>query len=121
VPETIRIEWDPASRADLREIIQFIAQDSPLAAKGVAAKVAAAASTLRRHPHRGRRVPELTSLEDPIGLATHDLEIRELIVKPWRLTCVIDGRSVRVVAVVDSRRDMPAWLERHLTRFGSNP
>jgi len=37
------------------------------------------------------------------------------------VTYVIEGRGVRVVAVVDSRRDMVAWLERHLTRFGTNP
>ena len=121
MPETFRIEWDPAARADLREIIQFIAQQSPLVAQRVAAKLTAAASSLHRHPHRGRRVPELSALQDPSGLATHDLEIREVIVKPWRLTYVIEGRRVRVVAVVDSRRDMLAWLERHLTRFGSNP
>ncbi|HSC00835.1 MAG TPA: type II toxin-antitoxin system RelE/ParE family toxin, partial [Burkholderiaceae bacterium] len=99
----------------------FIAQESPLAAQRVAAKLTAAAASLHRHPQRGRRVPELMGLQDPIGLSTHDLEIRELIVRPWRLTFVIEGRSVRVVAVVDCRRDMLAWLERHLTRFGSNP
>jgi hypothetical protein len=47
------------------------------------------------------------------------LEIRELIVRPWRLTYVIEGHAVRIAAVVDSRRDMVAWLERHLARFGS--
>ena len=121
MPETFRIKWDPAARADLREIIHFIAQESPLAARRVAAKLTAAALSLHRHPQRGRPVPELSALQDPSARAMHDLEVRELIVKPWRLTYVIEGRSVRIVAVVDSRRDMMAWLERHLTRFGPNP
>ena len=64
-------------------------------------------------------MPEVSALSDPPGLATSDLDVHELIVKPWRLTYVIEGRHVRIAAVVDSRRDMVAWLERHLTRFGS--
>ena len=119
--ETFRVGWDPAARADLLEIALFIAQESPLAAQRAAGKLTAAALSLRRHPRRGRRVPELTAVPDLTGLATPGLEIRELIVKPWRLAYVIEGRAVRVAAVVDSRRDMVAWLERHPNRFGPNP
>ena len=121
MPEVFRVGWDPAARADLLEVVHFIAKESPLAAQRVAAKLTAAVSSLYRHPQRGRRVTELTALPDPIGVSTHGLEIRELIVRPWRLIYVIEGRSVRMMAVVDSRRDMLAWLERHLTRFGHNP
>jgi plasmid stabilization system protein ParE len=115
VAETHRVVWDPDARDDLREIVRFIAEDSVAAARRVAMRMDAGAQSLRRHPQRGRRVPELSSvpeLADLIGA----LEVRELIVRPWRLTYVIEGPRVRVVAVVDSRRDMVAWLERHVQR-----
>jgi len=119
VPETFRVGWDPAAGADLMEIVSFIATESPLTAQRVAARLTTAAASLRLQPRRGRRVPELSALVDPVALAGLGLEIRELIVGPWRVAYVIEGRAVRIAAVVDSRRDMVAWLERHLTRFGS--
>lgn len=107
-----------AGRTVPHEIVGFIATQSPLTARRVAARLAAAAAPLRRLPHRGPRVPELSVLVDPASLAALGLEIRELLVGPWRLTYVIERRAVRIAAVVDSRRDMVAWLERHLGRFG---
>jgi plasmid stabilization system protein ParE len=121
VPETFRVAWDPAASADLIEIVSFIAAETPLTARRVAARLAAAAASLRRHPRRGRRVPELSALVDPTTLAALGLEIREVVVRPWRLTYVIEGHAVRIAAVVDSRRDVVAWLERHLARFGREP
>ena len=61
-------------------------------------------------------MPELMAIPELADL-TRSLEIRELIVRPWRLSYVIEGRAARVTAVVDGRRDMVAWLERHIDRF----
>lgn len=116
MPEPHRVAWDPDARDDLVEIVRFIANDSLIDAQRVAARVNAGAKSLSRHPQRCRRVPELAELPDFEGFAPA-LEVRELIVRPWRLTYVIEGRVVRIVAVVDSRRDMVAWLERHLHRL----
>ena len=101
------------------EIVRFIANDSLMDARRVAARLSARASSLSRHAQRCRRVPELAELPDFSGLASA-LEIRELIVRPWRLTFAIEGRGVRVVAIVDSRRDMVAWLERHMYRLNTS-
>ena len=114
--DTYRVTWDPDARGDLVEIVRFIANNSLMDARRVAARLSARASSLSRHPQRCRRVPELAELPDFAGLASA-LEIRELIVRPWRLTFAIEGRRVRVVAVVDSRRDLVAWLERHMHRL----
>ncbi len=116
MPDAYRVDWDPDARADLLEIVRFIAKDSTAGARRAAARLSAAASSLTRHPQRGRRVPELAAVPELADLAWA-VETRELIVKPWRLTYVIEGRRVRVVAVVDSRRDMVAWLERYLHRL----
>ncbi len=116
VPEIYRVGWEPAATVDLLEIVDFIAQDSAVAAQRAADKLTAAATSLQHHPHRGGRVPELMAMSELADL-THSLEIRELIVRHWRLSYVIEGRAVRVTAVVDSRRDMVAWLDRHIDRF----
>ena len=50
-----------------------------------------------------------------------EIEIRELVIRPWRLVYVIAGQQVRIVALVDSRRDMVAWLERHIVRLTAKP
>jgi toxin ParE1/3/4 len=119
VADTYRVGWDPDARGDLIEIVRFIANDSLLDARRVAARLTAGADALSRHPQRCRRVPELAQLPDFAAISSA-LEVRELIVKPWRLTFVIEGRGVRVVAVVDSRRDMVAWLERHMQRLSTD-
>lgn len=111
-----RVTWDLNARGDLNEIVRFIANDSVLDARRVAARLTAGAKSLSRQPQRCRRVPELAQLPDLTSQAPA-LEVRELIVRPWRLTFAIEGHGVRVVAVVDSRRDMVAWLERHMQRL----
>lgn len=116
MPDDYLIAWNAEARADLLDIVRFIAEDSPIDARRLAKKLGTSAASLSHHPQRGRRVPELADLARLAGL-THELEIRELIVRPWRLIYVIDPGQVRIVALLDSRRDMVAWLERHVTRF----
>jgi plasmid stabilization system protein ParE len=100
----------------LLEIVAFLAEDSVASARRVAALLHETASALKHRPQRGRRVPELAALPELADLA-QAVEARELIVKRWRLAYAIEARHVRIVAVVDSRRDMVAWLERHLHRL----
>lgn len=114
--DAYRVSWDPDARADLQDIVRFVAEERPIAARRVADRLSASAASLHHHPQRGRRPPELAALADLADL-TGDPEIRELVVRPWRLIYMIAGRQVRIVAVVDSRRDMVAWLERHITRI----
>lgn len=116
--EPYRVGWDPEARADLLAIVAFIAEHSAIDARRVAERLLTAASSLGRHPQRCRRVPELAALPDLAGLV-RGLEIRELVVRPWRVMFVIDARRVRIAAIVDSRRDAVSWLERHGARFGS--
>ena len=57
---------------------------------------------------RGRKVPEMVRLGES--------GILETIHRPWRIVYEILGGVVYVYAVVDSRRDMQAFLERRLLR-----
>ncbi len=107
-----RVEWSVEARGDFLDIIGFIAQQSPRNAGRIAARIDEAARALRRFPLRGRRLPELQE-----GLA---LEIRENVLAPWRLLYSVDANVVRIIALVDGRRDVVAWLNREQTRFRAN-
>jgi plasmid stabilization system protein ParE len=65
--------------------------------------------TLATMPERGRMVPEL----DRVG----ERRYRELIELPWRVIYRVKDESVRVVAVIDSRRDLQTWLQEQAARF----
>lgn len=86
-----------AARADFLQIIRFIAADSPLNAMAVLERIDRAARTLQGLPVRGRRGPDRGR--------RRELDIREVIVKPWRMLYRVDDDAVRIVAVVDGRRD----------------
>ena len=57
---------------------------------------------------RGRKVPEMVRLGES--------GILETISSPWRIVYEILGGAVYVYAVVDSRRDMQAFLEHRILR-----
>jgi toxin ParE1/3/4 len=106
------VEWTAAARSDLGAIVGYIGrQGRPLAARGVARRIERAAGSLAFHPQRCRRVPEQTASQGP--------EMREVLVKPWRLMYRIDGLRVRVVAVVDGRRSLHEWLPLRLAQLAS--
>ncbi len=50
----MRVVWAPSAEQDRSDIVDFIAQDKPLAALGMDELFAAAASRLREHPLMGR-------------------------------------------------------------------
>lgn len=108
-PVLWRIQWTEVARADLLDIVGYIAQDNPGNALRVANRIDRAAKTLRRFPRRGRRVPEL--------LEGGREEIRQLVLAPWRLMYGVGGSAVTIIAVVDGRRELHEWLARRMLRL----
>ncbi|MCP5516861.1 MAG: type II toxin-antitoxin system RelE/ParE family toxin [Verrucomicrobiales bacterium] len=53
-----KIVWTPLARADLREIVSYIARDNPEAARRVGQRILAAVEVLCSMPELGRVVPE---------------------------------------------------------------
>lgn len=104
-----RVEWTDAARADLRAIAIHIADDSLDNALVVVDRLERRAGSLTTLSVRGRVVPELHR----IGVKRY----RELIEGPWRLLYLADGSMVHVIAVVDSRRNLQAWLREQAIRF----
>jgi toxin ParE1/3/4 len=102
------VVWTKTAEADLECIVDFIADDSIDAALAVFARIRERAATLNNFPDKGRVVPELH---------LHGIiQYRELILAPWRIIYRIDGNTVYVTSVVDSRRNLEDLLLERLSR-----
>jgi len=102
------VVWTKTAEADLECIVDFIADDSVDAALVVFTRIRERAATINNFPNKGRVVPELHQ---------HGItQYRELILSPWRIIYRIDGNTVFVTSVVDSRRNLEDLLLERLSR-----
>jgi toxin ParE1/3/4 len=101
-----QILWADVAESDLREIISYIAIDSPSSALKILKKFKRRAASLYRFPERGRIVPELQEQ----GIPTY----REIIEPPWRILYRISAKDVYVLSVIDSRRNVEDILLKRL-------
>ena len=69
-----QIIWSLQARDDLREIVTFIAADNPAVAESFGFRLMSKVDVLAKFPQIGRVVPE-----------EHDENIRELILRPYRI------------------------------------
>jgi toxin ParE1/3/4 len=90
------ITWSPQSLRDLEAIRAYIAQDSPRYAELVIQRIVAVVERLEAFPESGRVVPEL---DNP--------EIREVIVKPYRVVYRLRSDAVQIATVFRSSRQLP--------------
>lgn len=95
------VRWTVGARADLREVVECISQDSVTYAAALAERIVTNIGRLRRHPRLGRVVPEYK-----------DRTIRELIVGNYRVVYRIHGRRVGILAIVHGSRDLLRRLPR---------
>ncbi|MBA3029060.1 MAG: type II toxin-antitoxin system RelE/ParE family toxin [Desulfobacteraceae bacterium] len=103
-----QVAWAAVAKNDLKQIIEYIAQDSPDNASQILNKIKQKASDLYAMPDRGKIVPELKDQ----GIHTY----RELIVAPWRIIYRISDTTVYVLSVIDSRRNVEdILLDRFVT------
>jgi toxin ParE1/3/4 len=100
------IKWAAIAQSDLKQIIDYIAVDSPDNALQILKKLRQKASSLYTLPDRGGIVPELKDQ----GIHIY----REIIVPPWRIIYRISDATVFVLSVIDSRRNVEDIL---LNRF----
>lgn len=103
-----KVRWAESAVRDLEEIVSYIACDSPSAARKVLARLKNRAASLEQTPLRGRLTPELARL----GLR----QWRELIARPYRIIYRVDNKTVHVMAMLDSRRDLEDLLLARLLR-----
>ena len=99
--------WSNIAENDLKNIVEYIADDSPPDALKIFIRIKQKASSLYTFPERGRIVPELRDQ----GI----LQYRELVISPWRILYRISEKSVLVLSVLDSRRNVEDILLTRLT------
>ena len=104
-----QVSWASVAERDLRQIIDYIAMESPGNALQILKKIKQEASTLQTSPERGRIVPELQDQ----GIHIY----RELIVAPWRIIYRITETTVYVLSVIDARRNVEDILLVRLVEF----
>jgi toxin ParE1/3/4 len=98
----LEVLWMESAIRDLEQIVDFIAEEAPLAAQRLFDEVVEKSRTLDSVPTRGRIVPELARFE----ITTY----REIILRPYRLMYRIDGKRVSVVGFFDGRRNLEEVL-----------
>ncbi len=101
------VVWSNVAESDLRNIVEYIADDSPPDALKVFKRIKQKASSLYTLPERGRIVPELRDQ----GI----LQYRELVIPPWRILYRVSEKSILVLSVLDSRRNIEDILLKRLT------
>ena len=102
------VKWAAVAQRDLKQIIDYIASESPDNALQILHKIKQKASGLHIFPDRGKIVPELKDQ----GINIY----REIIVPPWRIIYRISDSTVFVLSVIDSRRNVEDILLNRLIR-----
>ena len=97
-----RVIWTETAWIDLENIANYIVRDSPYYAASFVREIRDHARSLSRMAMRGHVVPE-------IG----DKQIRELIIRSYRLIYRVEKSRVAVLAIVHGARDLKAlWARR---------
>jgi addiction module RelE/StbE family toxin len=91
-----RILWSPQALRDIKSIREYIAHDSPRYAELVVGRLIASVERLQTFPESGRVVPE-----------RGDPEIREVIVKPFRVVYRRRAGVIEIATVFRASRLLP--------------
>ncbi len=102
-----QVVWSSIAENDLKNIIEYIADDSLSNAFKIFKNIKQKVSNLYTFPEKGRIVPELKDQ----GI----MQYRELMIPPWRILYRISEESVYILSVLDSRRNIEDILLRRLT------
>jgi len=104
--DNYKIDWAKIAENDLKNIIEYIAEDSPANALKILKKIKQKASSLYTLPERGRIVPELQDQ----GIFIY----RELVIPPWRIIYRISEMKIYVLSVLDARQNVEDILLERL-------
>jgi toxin ParE1/3/4 len=107
--QTYEVLWASMAENDLRDLIEYIAADSPANILKILDKIKQKVSSLYSLPERGRLVSELQDQ----GILLY----RELIVPPWRIIYRVAERKIYVVSILDARRNIEDILLKRLIDY----
>ena len=104
-----KIIWNNYDKNDLNEIIDYIIENAGInTAFNVYNKIKNRAELLKVSPEQGRVVPELKKFTN---------KYREIIYKPWRLIYKIEEKIIKVLLVIDGRRNTEDILYEKLIKY----
>jgi addiction module RelE/StbE family toxin len=106
--KTREVRWSEAAAQDLGSILEYVARERPLAAREVLDRIRSRAESLAAAAEKGRYVPEL----ERQGIR----EYRECVISVWRLIYKVTPRTVDVLLLIDSRRNVEDVLLMRLAR-----
>jgi len=90
----VKADWSQQARLDLIQIIKRVAADNPGAARKLLGRIKKAEALVLDHPMSGRVVPEFEVAN-----------IRERIVKPYRVIYQVQLQGILFLTVIHSRQD----------------
>ena len=96
-----RVAWAETAADDLEQVSNYIARDSPRYAAAFVREVLDAARSLTDLAERGRIVPEFG-----------DADIRELLVRSYRLSYHLGPDVVSIIGFIHGARDLLTLWER---------
>ena len=91
------VKWSGPAKKHLKQIYDYIAQDSKYYTKNVVRNIVDKSENLKAFPEIGRVVPEI---DDP--------NVREVFIYSYRLIYEVSPDRVDILAVVHGRRDFSA-------------
>jgi len=106
--KTYKVFITHSAEEDLKEIVDFIAEEEPGIALKILDKLELRIRSLIELPDRGRIVPELK--------AKDILTYREIIESPWRIVYSIIEDTVYILFVIDGRRNVNDLFLKKLVR-----
>lgn len=86
--------WSTPARNDLKQIFEYIAQDSTFYARKVVKNIVEKSMTIKDFPKRGRVVPEI-----------NEPNIREIFIYSYRLMYQITPKNIYILGVIHGKRD----------------
>jgi toxin ParE1/3/4 len=101
----MKVFWTLEARARLVEIQTYIARESPVAARDVAARLLRRSQQLAVPPLLGRRLPEYP-----------DTDLRELLERPFRIIYVVKPERIEIVTIKHYRQNLPRSARRLIPR-----
>ncbi len=107
--QKFQVIWAKSAVNDLEEIIDYIAQNSPLTARKLFTQIKEKIESLTSSPYGGRHIPELQKQ----GILIY----RELIVPPWRVMYRVTENKVYILTIIDSRRNVEDILLEKLIKM----
>jgi toxin ParE1/3/4 len=90
-----KVIWSPIVIEDLEAIASFIARDSEAYAAAMIQEIVDAVETLSLFPRMGRVVPEMD-----------EEDIREIIVRKYRVIYRVEREAIKLGAVMHGARDL---------------